>query len=212
MLLLLAAGIGILGGLWHGGALVHFARLPFRWPLLFLIGLVLRASAFSPLLPDGSPVLLLYALALACLLGGMLVNRRIVGIELVLLGLALNAAVILANGGAMSVSAEALRLVGHYDFALRLRDEGSIGHVQLSPPDTQLRALADIIPLSPLPGLRIVASVGDLFVAAGTLVIFYVGTLRPPAPRDGPPGEPGRAEPGSGRRGPTVAETGSGGR
>lgn len=220
MLLLLAAGIGTLGGLWHGGALVHFARLPLRWPLLFLIGLVLRAIAFSPLPPDGPPTLLLYSLALACLLVGMLVNRRIVGIELVLLGLALNAAVILANGGAMPVSADALRLVGRYDFALRLRAEGSIGHVQLSTPATQLRALADIIPLSPLLGLRIVVSVGDLFVAAGTLVIFYVGTLRPPAVDDGPVGEPvgerrdepGRAGPGAGRRGPTIAETGSIGR
>ncbi len=181
MLLLLAAGIGILGGLWQGGALRHFARLSFRWPLLFLIGLLVRALAFSRFLPDGPLAIALYLLALACLFAGMFANRHIAGIELVLVGLALNAAVILANGGAMPVSADALRLVGLYDFALRLAAEGQIGHLQLATPATQLRSLADIIPLSPLPGLRVVASVGDLFIATGTLIIFYVGTLRPPS-------------------------------
>jgi hypothetical protein len=180
VLLLIAAVLGTLGGLWHGGALAHFARLRLRWPVLFLIGLVLRAVAFSPLAPPGKPAIALYVLALAVLCGGMLLNRRIAGIELVLVGLALNAAVILANGGAMPVTADALRLVGRYDFALQLQAEGPIGHVRLATPDTRLHALGDIIPLSPLPLLQIVASVGDLFIAAGLLIIFYVGTLRPP--------------------------------
>lgn len=180
VLLLIAAVLGTLGGLWHGGALAHFARLRLRWPLLFLIGLVLRAVAFSPPVPPGKPAIALYVLALAVLCGGMLLNRRIVGIELVLVGLALNASVILANGGAMPVTADALRLVGRYDFALQLQAEGPIGHVRLATPDTRLHALADIIPLSPLPSLQIVASAGDLFIAAGLLIIFYVGTLRPP--------------------------------
>ncbi len=180
MLLLLAAGLGIFGGLWHGGRLRNFARLEFRWPLLFLAGLILRTVAFSRFLPDGALAIGLYVVASACLLVGMAANRRIAGIELVLIGLLLNAVVILANGGAMPVSAEALRAVGLYDFALRLRAEGQVGHVELTTPDTRLRALADIIPLSYLPGFRTVASAGDFFIAVGTLVIFYVGTLRPP--------------------------------
>lgn len=180
MLLLLAAGLGIFGGLWHGGKLRNFARMEFRWPLLFLVGLVLRTVAFSRFMPAGAPATSLYVVASACLLAGMAVNRRIAGIELVLIGLLLNAAVILANDGAMPVSAEALRAVGFYDFASRLRAEGQIGHVELTAPDTRLRALADIVPLPSLPGFRTVASAGDFFIAAGTLVIFYVGTLRPP--------------------------------
>jgi hypothetical protein len=180
VLLLIAAVLGTLGGLWHGGALAHFARLRLRWPVLFLVGLVLRAVAFSPPVPPGTPAITLYVLALAVLCGGILLNRRIAGIELVLVGLALNAAVILANGGAMPVTADALRLVGRYDFALQLQAEGPIGHVRLATPETRLHALADIIPLSPLPLLQIVASVGDLVIAAGLLIIFYVGTLRPP--------------------------------
>ncbi len=191
MLLFLAAVVGTLGGLWHGGALRHFARMSFRWPLLFLIGLLVRALAFSRFVPDGPLAIALYLLALACLFAGMFANRRVAGIELVLVGLALNAAVILANGGAMPVSAEALRLVGLYDFALRLRAEGQIGHLQLATPATQLRPLSDIIPLPFIPGLSVVASVGDFFIAAGTLIIFYVGTLRPPAvPVTAPPHRP----------------------
>ena len=181
MLLLLAAVIGTLGGLWHGGALRYFARLSFRWPALFLVGLILRAVAFSPAVRHDGAAIGVYVLALICLAVGIAANRRIVGIELVLLGLLLNAIVILANGGAMPVSADALRLVGRYDYALQLRDEGPIGHVALATADTVLRPLADIIPLSPLPLFQTVASVGDLLIAAGMLLIFYVGTLRPPA-------------------------------
>jgi hypothetical protein len=193
LLLVLAAVIGTLGGLWHGGALRHFARLPFRWPGLFLGGLVLRAVAFSPLVPHSGVAIGLYLAALACLVGGMAANRRIVGMELVLAGLVLNALVILANGGAMPVSADALRLVGRYDFALQLGAVGPIGHAQLATPDTRLRFLADIIPLSPVPFFQTVASVGDLLIAAGVLVIFYFGTLRPlPARLSDGPGDPAR--------------------
>lgn len=189
MLLAIAAILGTLGGLWHGGRLSHFARLPFRWPALFLAGLLLRTIAFSRVVTDSRLALALYVVALLLLGVGLAVNRRIVGSEFVLLGLLLNAAVILANGGAMPVSAEALQLVGHYDFALQLRDEGPVGHVRLLEPGARLWFLADVIPLSPLPGLRIVLSVGDLFIATGTLLIFYIGTLRSPVA----PAEPDRA-------------------
>lgn len=189
MLLLLAALIGTLGGLWHGGALRNFARLSFRWPALFLAGLVLRAIAFSPVVRYDGAAITVYLLAFACLAAGIAANRRIVGIELVLLGLLLNAVVILANGGAMPVSADALRLVGRYDYALQLLEEGPLGHVEIATADTVLRPLADIIPLSPVPFFQTVASVGDLLIAAGMLIIFYVGTLRPPAMPIAPTGE-----------------------
>ncbi len=196
MLLFLAAIIGTVGGLWHGGALRHFARIPFRWPAIFLVGLIVRAVAFSPVVRHDRLAIGLYIAALVCLTGGMILNRRIVGIELVLLGLILNAAVILANGGAMPVSSDALRLVGHYDYALQLAAEGPLGHAALATPDTKLRLLADIIPLSPLPPFQTVASVGDLFIAVGVLVIFYVGTLRPfPQPVAPPTGEERPAPP-----------------
>lgn len=178
MLLIIAALVGMLGGLWHGGAVRNFARITFRWPHLFVAGLALRAVAFAPFVPLGAAATALYVAALVCLCAGMALNRRIVGIELVLLGLLLNAAVILANGGTMPISADALALVGQDDFALRLLAEGPIGHVSIATPGTRLRALADIIPLSPLPPLRAVVSLGDLLIAAGTLIIFYFGTLR----------------------------------
>jgi hypothetical protein len=191
LLLLLAAVIGTLGGLWHGGALRNFARLSFRWPALFLVGLILRAIAFSPVVRHDGAAIAFYVVALGFLAVGIAANRRIVGIELVLFGLLLNAVVILANGGSMPVSADALRLVGRYDYALQLRDEGPLGHVKLATADTVLRPLADIIPLSPVPFFQTVASVGDLLIAAGMLLIFYVGTLRPPAVPTAPPNDPG---------------------
>ncbi len=186
MLLLFAAIVGTLGGLWHGGAIRNFARLSFRWPAIFLVGIAARAVAFSPIVRSAPIAIALYLLAIGCLIIGMIRNRWLAGLELILVGLLLNAIVILANGGAMPVSADALRLIGHYDFALRLSREGSIGHVTLATPDTLLRPLADVIPLTAIPGLQTVASVGDLFIAAGVLIIFYVGTLRPFVPTTPP--------------------------
>lgn len=155
MLLLFAAIIGTLGGLWNGGALRHFARITFRWPILFLIGLILRAVAFLPLVPPtGAAAIAFYVAAIVCLCGGMALNRRIVGIELVLIGLLLNAAVILANSGSMPVTADALRLIGQYDFVLRLASEGPIGRATCDPRHPALGALAASSPFRCCPGRR----------------------------------------------------------
>lgn len=179
MLLLVPALLGILGALWHGGSLRNFAHLPLHWPALLLAGIALRALAFSPLVPASPLAIALYCIALVCLTVGLLYNRHIAGLELILVGLLLNALVTLANGGAMPVSADALRLIGHADFAAELRVMGQIGHVALATPATQFLPLADIIPLPAVLGLGTVASVGDFVVAAGLLVVFYLGSLYP---------------------------------
>jgi hypothetical protein len=103
-------------------------------------------------------------------------NRRLVGVPLVALGFALNAAVIVANG-AMPVSHLAARHAGvEIDPVL----SGDDARHELLTRHSRLRLLADVIAV-PLPGpLRVgsnVVSVGDVVLAAGIGQLVTAGML-----------------------------------
>lgn len=111
-------------------------------------------------------------LAHLLLLPFLLANIRMWGMRLILVGLALNLAAMLANGGLMPVEANAVEAVGRHE----VRDLHPGSHIAgsknvLLPSDEiRLKGLTDIlvIPL-PKPFTRAV-SVGDLFVLAGLTV------------------------------------------
>jgi hypothetical protein len=112
------------------------------------------------------------AVSAAAALGFCLANLRIAGIPLVAIGLVSNA-VVVARNGEMPVSIDAahragvstLSIAGHNDPRHTIAGKGSVW-----------RTLGDVIPV-PLPGLREVASPGDILVAAG-LGEFVVVTSR----------------------------------
>ncbi|MDP9405291.1 MAG: DUF5317 domain-containing protein, partial [Actinomycetota bacterium] len=90
---------------------------------------------------------------------------------LVVVGAALNAVVIFANG-AMPVSREALLAVARHPY------EFAPGKHRLLEPGDPLPWLADVVPL---PLLRTVVSVGDVVLAAG--IALLVTNLMRRAPR-----------------------------
>lgn len=100
-----------------------------------------------------------------------LANLHLVGMPVVLVGLALNIAVIAPNGG-MPVRAEAMRAVG-FDGDPEEVDFGAKRH--LEEPDDRLTVLGDIIPVEPLGE---VLSFGDLILAAGMANLIF-RLLRP---------------------------------
>jgi len=122
----------------------------------------------------------------ALLVSFAVLNRRMPGIPLVLLGLLLNAAVILPNGG-MPVSEAAIRASGQGDKIEAFVERGATKH-HLMTEDDVLRPLGDVIGLPP--PLRTVISVGDVFIYAG-IAWFIVAAMRGRA-RPAGPGEPGR--------------------
>jgi len=190
--------LSVLVGFLVGGRLRGFERLHLRYWWLAPIGLGLQALP----LPEGRHgtdllvrmVVLGASYLLLLLFAG--VNIRITGMPLLLVGLALNAVVVIANGG-MPVSRHVLEVSGQTE-ALKLltADEGAKHHIMTSA--DRLTPLADVIPI-PRP-IGQVASVGDVFVYAG-LAWLIVAVMRGRTREQAPPQEGwryrGRHRPGS---------------
>ena len=176
MILFIAViALALLLGLLLRGSFRRFEDLHLRWWGLVIAGLGMQ---FVPL-PNGraGSDLAVRVAALAVSYGLLVVfsmlNVRLPGMPLVLIGLVLNAAVILPNGG-MPVSEEAIRRSGQQEM-LQLLVEGGAAKHHLMTGDDVLTPLADVIAI-PRPIGQIV-SVGDLFVYAG-IAWLVVATMR----------------------------------
>lgn len=163
-------------GLIRGGSLDSLAATHFRFLWLLFAGLVVQVGfdLWNPgwLTETGDLVILVLSnLAVAAFL---VLNRSLPGMWLAATGLLLNALVITLNQG-MPVSDESLELAG-----LSLSEYG-IKHEPLGP-NTSLPWIADVIPL---PGLKKVLSIGDLFLAAGIGWLVYRRTVDEPEEQEG---------------------------
>jgi Family of unknown function (DUF5317) len=174
-LLLAVVVISVFLGYVLGGRLHRLEALRPRWWGLVILGLGIQ---FIPL-PKGdvgtdlvvrTAVL---SLSYTLLVAFALVNVRMPGMFLVVIGLACNFAVIAVNGG-MPASAEALIDSGQEDVLVYLREEGFDKHHLLTDED-ELTFLADIIPVPQPIGQAI--SVGDVFVYVG-LIWLIVAAMR----------------------------------
>jgi hypothetical protein len=161
---LVSIGLGYLAG----GRLSGFERFRLRWWFLAFAGLALQLAPVPDSIAAGCLIasyalLLLFAAA----------NLRAPGVWLILIGLALNLAVIAPNGG-MPVSREALVNSGQGSTLAELESGAGTKH-HLETSDDVLTPLADVIAIgSPI---NQVASVGDVLVYAG-LIWLIVGVMR----------------------------------
>ena len=179
---LLVVALGVAVSLARGGRLTRIADAPLHATWLLFTGLALQVTvdvtAARGILEDASTAGWSLLLASQLLIVAWLVrNRHLPGVLLVAAGLALNAAVMAANG-AMPVDPAAIRAVGE------LTDgRVPLGKHTLMTPDTRLPWLADILPLAPL---RTIISVGDVVIAAGLLPLTHaLMTWRDPDLGDG---------------------------
>ncbi len=176
---LMVLAIAVVASLLRGGRFSRLAQAPLRWVWLLFVGVLLQVAAdilvILEVLQATGP--LAYGLLLSSQLVVVtwaLANWQLPGLILVGIGLALNAAVMAANG-AMPVDPEAIAALG--------RDSGDLvrGKHVLMDDDTRLPWLADIWPVPPL---RSIISVGDVVLAAGLIPItHYLMTYRPPSQR-----------------------------
>jgi hypothetical protein len=169
--IVLAFVIGFLAG----GRLSGFEGVQVRWWGLAIIGLAVQ---FVPLPEgEGGPDLVVRTIVLAISYGLLLTfairNVRLPGVALILVGLAMNAAVIVANGG-MPVSAEALRTSDQTEVLNDLEQAGADKH-HLETEGDVLTPLGDVIGV-PSPIAQAV-SVGDILVYAG-LMWFVISAMR----------------------------------
>lgn len=186
MLILSLVG-GLVLGLLAGGRIANLASVRLRLVQLLFLGLALRyATQFA--IEAGSDVadafrLPLFAGGFLLLLIGLWLNREQAGLPLAFVGILLNAVAIVTNGGYMPVWEPSVLAAG-----LPATEVGSAFHRIVSatsaggvPSDflTAAGPLGDIIPI-PIPFIRNVASVGDVFLAAGLAFFLFATTVREP--------------------------------
>jgi hypothetical protein len=168
-LTIVAITVGVAAGLLAGGRLSHLGALRVRWSILVLVGLALQVL---PVPGRALPMSLLF-LSFALLLAFTVVNRRLPGLPLIILGLAMNLSVIAVNGG-MPVTRAALIASGQQDtLDLLVRDGGAKHH--LASPSDDLLPLADVIPV---PGIHQAASAGDVATCGGVIWLIVWGMRR----------------------------------
>jgi MFS family permease len=180
--------LGLVLGLLAGGKIENLASVRLRLVQAVFIGLFLRyATQFALESGGGGPAdtlrLPLFTAGFLFLLAGLWANREQPGLVLAFVGILLNAVAMITNGGYMPVWQPSIIAAG-----LPINEVGSafhkiVGDVSASGITgsflAQAGPLGDIIPI-PVPGLRNVASIGDVFLAAGLAFFLFATTVRTP--------------------------------
>lgn len=199
MIFVLSAVVAFVVALLRGVPIVAIAERRFvgLWAVFVAAGLHVAlnplvlppaaARALSSAPVPGLPPLggLVYVVSLGCALLFLALNRHLPGLKLVLLGLALNFAVIAANGGQMPGDPAQLARAGLLEVTLQEIAQGRWSPFGLIGEGTRLAFLGDVI-FVPLPFRDpVIISVGDIVIVAGVFAFF--NPLRVPRPTLGQP-------------------------
>jgi MFS family permease len=189
LILSLVAGLGL--GLLAGGRLDNLASVRLRLVQLLFLGLALRyATQFA--IESGFDTaeafrLPLFAGGFLCLLIGLWWNRDQPGLPLAFVGILMNAVAVVTNGGAMPVWEPSIAAAGLTGEVFDTPFHRIVGPALEGGVAGDFLAIAgplgDIIPI-PIPYLRNVASIGDLFLAAGLAFFLFAVTVRHQAELD----------------------------
>lgn len=167
----------LLGGSFRGLGTVR-VRASYLIPLALGVQIVIFSSWWATLQNASWWANVFYALSLLLLLIVCCLNWRVPGILALGGGLLLNAAVILANGGRMPASLEALQAAGIIESAAdweALRASNS----SLISAGTPLWFLGDVFAVPRAAPLANVFSIGDVLIAVGA-VWFVCAHMRAP--------------------------------
>ena len=184
-LLLAVVLLSVFLGYLFGGRLDRLEALRPRWWGLVILGLGIQ-FVHLPNGVTGTDLVIrtaVLALSYSLLLTFALVNIRMPGMFLVVIGLACNMTVIVVNGG-MPASTQALIDSGQEDVVAYVREQGADKHHLLTD-DDRLTFLADVIAVPQPIGQAV--SVGDILVYAG-LTWLIVATMRGWTPSAKPAG------------------------
>lgn len=114
---------------------------------------------------------LFFAVSYMMLIAGCAFNLDQWEMIVVLSGVVLNFAVVIANGGYMPVSREILEASGYPLNELK-NARIDMNHI-LTGDDTRLRFLADNIPLTRLYPMKKIISLGDILMSAGVFMLIF---------------------------------------
>jgi MFS family permease len=175
--------VGLVFGLAAGGRIENLVAVRLRWLPVLLFAVVLRfgvdAALGADLVPDWLR-LPAVVVAFVLLTATLLANSALPGMVAAALGTAANGIAMAVNGGWMPVWQPSLAAAGLDPNAIH-----SNSHVMLGAPvDASFFAhagpLADLIAI-PIPYLRLVVSIGDVFLGAGLAFFIFAAIVRAPA-------------------------------
>ncbi len=154
-----------------GGRVGRIAELRLRALWLFFLAFGIQVVAFPfaflPWTTGEDAAKALWLVSYGCLLVAAVLNRRIVGAQVVALGMALNLVAILSNGGRMPATPEAMQAAG-LDFAVK--------HNSAAAADPNVPWLVDRFAAPGWVPLTNVFSVGDAVIAVGAFVLVFAAT------------------------------------
>lgn len=179
MILLLAVLLSISIAVLRGGKLTQLVNVPLRYGWVALIALIIQLFAVEFMqrrrIGQPSQQALLVLGSYVLLLAVVVFNRHLAGMWLIGVGLALNLLVMLANGGFMPVTLEALQRAGMAHLAVGTEAGSrvlSTKDVLLPRELTRLWLLSDILVIPrPLP-FTSVFSIGDCWLAGGAFIFL----------------------------------------
>ena len=175
MFVLAVLGVALISSLLTGGRLRYIENFHLKALLLgvgaFVVQLLIFTSHGESLL--GALLPGAYVLSLLMLLAFLLVNRRVFGVPILLVGLMLNILVIGANHGRMPADPQALVATGQGSHAEELVRDGTAANVVLMSDQTHLNFLGDYIVLPFLGDMGSAYSAGDLVALAGEAALVF---------------------------------------
>lgn len=173
MFIILAVPIGLVLGFLMGGRLDRLSEIRFEWAWLAVVGLAVQVLLFSTPIGGsfrGGVGEAIYVASTGLVLVAVWRNLRVPGLALVALGAISNLAAIVANGGVMPTTPEALAAAGLDPL------DGFSNSAVLE--DPALAPLTDIFALPPWLPFANVFSIGDVLIALGIVIVIAVGMRR----------------------------------
>jgi len=190
MILCAALMIALLAVVLRGGSIRPLVHLPLRWGWLALI--LFAAQAYLIFWPEPKAQGLLSPRAMILVLSYLILifvawsNRSLPGMNLILVGIALNFLVIVANGGFMPVAPQTLIRGGHTHLVAALESGARVSRskdVLLWPEQTKLWFLSDIFVIPERYPLAGSFSLGDVLIASGAFILLQRALLIAPQAR-----------------------------
>ena len=184
MILLVVLAFALVVGLLRGGKLSQMVDLPLKlgWLALLAFAIQVYLTRFPADRGGGLFSLRAGVLILSYVLLFVVVwkNRRITGLWIIGLGLLLNFLVMVANGGFMPITPEALTQAGYASLASSLESGVRVGrskNILLAREETRLWVLSDTFVLPRSFPLSRVFSPGDIVIAIGAFILVQSGML-----------------------------------
>ncbi|HET9757431.1 MAG TPA: DUF5317 domain-containing protein [Candidatus Limnocylindrales bacterium] len=173
MFIILAVPIGLVLGFLMGGRLDRLSEIRFEWAWLAVVGLAVQVLLFSTPIGGsfrGGVGEAIYVASTGLVLVAVWRNLRVPGLALVALGAISNLAAIVANGGVMPTTPEALAAAGLDPL------DGFSNSAVLE--DPAVAPLTDIFALPPWLPFANVFSIGDVLIALGVVIVVAIGMRR----------------------------------